>query len=398
MKIRTLEPHDPYTPDTHPMNRRTFVKSMSLAAAAASTPGALVHNAFASPLRNPLPQWRGFNLLDYFSPDHGGGRHRSKADDFKWMRDWGFDFVRLPMAYPSYLKIDRSRPITPEESYQIDPEVVDRIEALVNLALDQGLHVSLNLHRAPGYCINAGFEEPFHLWTDANALDAFCFHWEMWAKRFRSLSPDKISFDLVNEPAMREDLNNQHSPLVPVPGDAYRKVAKAASETIRSVNPTHRVIADGNDVGNKIIPEILDLDIAQSCRGYFPHWVSHYQAPWAFKDPESCPIPVWPGKMGERTYSVADLEAYYAPWIELVQKGIGVHCGECGCWRNTPHGVFLAWFEDVIRILASHGIGYALWNFRGEFGIMDSGRGDVAYENWHGHQLDRKLLELLQRY
>jgi hypothetical protein len=29
---------------------------------------------------------------------------------------------------------------------------------------------------------------------------------------------------------------------------------------------------------------------------------------------------------------------------------------------------------------------------------MDSGRGDVAYENWHGHQLDRKLLELLQRY
>jgi len=44
------------------------------------------------------------------------------------------------------------------------------------------------------------------------------------------------------------------------------------------------------------------------------------------------------------------------------------------------------------------GLGWALWNFRGSFGIMDSDRRDVVYENWRGHKLDRKMLELLQRY
>jgi endoglucanase len=60
--------------------------------------------------------------------------------------------------------------------------------------------------------------------------------------------------------------------------------------------------------------------------------------------------------------------------------------------------VFLRWFEDALGILASHGIGFALWELRGPFGILDSGRRDVAYEDWRGHALDRELLELLQRY
>jgi endoglucanase len=41
------------------------------------------------------------------------------------------------------------------------------------------------------------------------------------------------------------------------------------------------------------------------------------------------------------------------------------------------------------------GIGWALWNFRGSFGILDSGRSDAPYENFQGHQLDRRMLDLL---
>jgi len=378
--------------------RRNFLKSTAIVSAGIGLAGTTGFSLPASKPLNSIPRWKGFNLLDYFSPQHGGGRNKSKEDDFKWMSDWGFDFVRIPMAYPSYLKFDRSKNITPDEVYQIDLEIVEKIEQLVFAAHKYNLHVSLNLHRAPGYCINAGFVEPYVLWTDDEALKAFCFHWEMWANRFKNHSREKISFDLVNEPAMRNDPNDQHSPLVPVPGDLYRKVAIAASEAIRKANPGHLVIADGNDVGTKVITEILDLDIAQSCRGYYPGQISHYQAPWANKYPEKNPVPVWPGKIGEREFSRADLEKHYAPWIEIVKKGVGVHCGECGCWKNTPHNVFLAWFEDVLDILTQAGIGYALWNFRGDFGIMDSGRMDVDYEDWHGHKLDRKLLTLLQRY
>jgi hypothetical protein len=51
-----------------------------------------------------------------------------------------------------------------------------------------------------------------------------------------------------------------------------------------------------------------------------------------------------------------------------------------------------------MEILRGHNIGYALWNFRGSFGILDSGRKDVEYEDSHGHKLDRKLLALIQEF
>ena len=75
-----------------------------------------------------------------------------------------------------------------------------------------------------------------------------------------------------------------------------------------------------------------------------------------------------------------------------------IHCGECGCYSRTPHAVFLAWFRDVLEIITAQNVGYALWNFRGNFGILDSGRADVDYEDWHGHKLDRSLLSLLQEF
>lgn len=376
------------------MKRRDFIATGAMAATAMSLYG---ENAFAIRKKNPLPRWKGFNLLDFFSPDPSRSRIETTEDHFRWMRDWGFDFVRIPMAYPYYLDIDRTTNITPEDVYKISEEHVDRIDRVVSLAHKHGLHVSLNLHRAPGYCVNAGFNEPYNLWKDQEALDAFCFHWNMWAKRYKNVSKKKISFDLLNEPSLREDMNDQHSKRSAVPGDLYRKLAIAASEAIRKENPKHLIIADGNNVGNTVIPEITDLNIAQSCRGYNPGIISHYKAPWANKDPDSLPEPKWPGQVGDRYLSRELLEEYYKPWIELTKSGVGVHCGECGCWNKTPHDVFLAWFTDVLDILSENKIGFALWEFVGSFGILDSGRTDVAYEDWHGHKLDRKLLELLRK-
>jgi endoglucanase len=280
----------------------------------------------------------------------------------------------------------------------IDGKVVDEIERLVFLANKNNLHVSLSLHRAPGYCVNAGFNEPYNLWKDEAAQKAFIFHWEMWAKRLKEVSRDKVSFDLVNEPSMREDMNDQFGNRESVPGAVYRKVAKETSEAIRKFNPSRIIVADGNDVGSSVIPEITDLDIAQSCRGYFPHYISHYRAPWVYKNPDTAPMPVWPGTIDNKYFGRESLEKFYRPWVGLVRRGVGVHCGECGCWRETPHDVFLAWFGDVLDILTRNGIGYALWNFRGDFGILDSGRKDIEYTDWHGHKLDLRMLNLLQKY
>lgn len=379
------------------MKRRTFVKNTGLFTAGLGLTeiAALASGQAAG---NALPKWKGFNLLDFFSPDPKPAGRPTTEEHFKWMRDWGFDFVRIPIAYPYYLTFDRSRNITPAEVYNINEEAVDHIASLVEMAHKYNMHVSLNLHRAPGYCINAGFHEPYNLWTDAEAQKAFNFHWNMWAKRFKNVSSKKISFDLLNEPSMREDMNDQHSKSSAVPGDIYRKVAKAAADAIRKENPDRLVIADGNNVGNSVIPEIIDLNIAQSCRGYHPHAISHYKAPWANKDTANLPEPKWPGQVGDQYLSKAMLEEYYKPWIELTKKGVGVHCGECGGWNKTPHDVFIAWFTDVLSILSANNIGFAIWNFIGDFGVLDSGRTDMAYEDWHGHKLDRKFLDLMMKY
>ena len=377
------------------MKRRNFIATTAGSLAA----GLIGKAAFGFvPPANKLPKWRGFNLLDFFSPDPANPRTPTTEDHLRWMRDWGFDFVRVPIAYPAYLNIDRSKDITEADVYRIDEAMVDRIDALVHKATSNGLHVSLNLHRAPGYCVNAGFHEPYNLWRDKAAQDAFCFHWNMWAKRYRGESKQRISFDLVNEPSMREDMNDQHSKRSSVPGDVYRKVAIAAMEAIRKENKERIIIADGNDVGARVIPEIADLDIGQSCRGYHPGIISHYKAPWAMKDIDNLPEPKWPGQVGNQYLSREMLEKFYEPWIALSKSGVGVHCGECGCWNKTPHNVFLAWFGDVLDILTRNGIGYALWEFNGSFGVLNSGRADVEYADWYGQKLDKKLLDLLIKY
>lgn len=91
-------------------------------------------------------------------------------------------------------------------------------------------------------------------------------------------------------------------------------------------------------------------------------------------------------------------EVYLAPWIKIHKQGVPVIVGEFGVFRHTPHDVTLAWMEDFLKVVKKEGFGWALWNFRGSFGILDSNRKDVHYKNFHGHKLDAQMLELLIKY
>ena len=89
---------------------------------------------------------------------------------------------------------------------------------------------------------------------------------------------------------------------------------------------------------------------------------------------------------------------HVTPWKELEAKGVGVFVGEWGCFNQTPHDVTLRWMEDNLINFRQAGWGWALWNLTGSFGIIDSQRKDVVYEDYQGHKLDRQMLELLQCY
>jgi len=325
------------------------------------------------PAQTVLPRWRGFNLLEMFTSK---SERNFQEDDLLWMADCGFDFARLPMCYSLWIEDG--------EIYNLKESMLENVDRAVELGRKHGVHVSLNFHRAPGYSVSREREEPFDLWKDREALDAFCFHWQLFAKRYQGIPSDQLSFDLVNEPGL-------------VPRDEHERVIRAAVTAIRTVDPERLIIIDGLRWGREPCPELTDLGLAQSCRAYDPMAVSHYRASWV--GGEKFPEPVWPGLefRGER-WDRTRLVKHYEPWVRLARQGVGVHCGEGGAFNKTPHDVFLSWFRDVLAVLTTQGIGYALWNFRGSFGVLDSGRRDVDYENWHGHKLDRKLLSLLQKF
>jgi len=336
--------------------------------------------------RNPLLRWRGFNLLEKFSAaapsKTAPNSNRSvpfREDDFRWIADWGFDFVRLPMSYHCWS--------APDRWLEMDEAVLGHVDQAITFGQHYGVHVCLNLHRAPGYCVNPP-PEPRNLWRDEDAVAAFCHQWQSFARRYRGIANRHLSFDLVNEPpAPAEERGLTRAD--------HERVIRAAIGAIREADPERLILIDGLSWGNEPVPEVADLGIAQSCRGYLPMGLSHYQAPWV--GGERFPKPAWPeGHPQAERWDRRRLEQHYQPWVALFEQGVGVHCGECGCFKHTPHAVFLAWFRDMLEILTARGIGYALWNFRGSFGILDSGRQDVRYEDWHGHLLDRKLLALLR--
>lgn len=374
------------------MRRRDLLRT-----AAAALP-AIAAQAAPFATRNAqtaLPRWRGFNVLDLFQAFStlGRGQSPSSADDFRFMRDWGFNFVRVPIDYWYWLQADwkQTKTITVDDMFKIKEEGFEPLDRLVELGRKYGQHVNINLHRAPGYCINNNEREPASLWTDPRAEEAFVLHWEVIARRYRAVSPLDLSFNLVNEaPSPKEGFMSKE--------DYYRVMTRAAGK-IREISPTRLILIDGYGAGNAVADNLVSTGLHQSVHCYWPARISHFRAGWVDRKMDF-PDPAWPILKPDGSVDTgrAELEAKLAPWADVARQGIGIHCGEYGCYNKTPHEIALAWMADVLESLESLNIGWSMWNFHGPFGILNSGRTDIEYEDWYGQKLDRKLLALMQSH
>jgi endoglucanase len=419
------------------LNRRAVLKSLGFATAALMLPRGLSNNmnltgtfpgsaegwsSSPSPANNP--KWYGFNLLEYFSTDPDWMKYfpykndgMFLEDDFRWIRDWGFNWVRLPMDYRFWTDS--------QDLLKIREDKVVPIDRAIQLGEKYGIHVNLCLHRAPGYCILDTLDEGVtgihvtkeksSLFADPKMLDAFVYQWTYFADRYKGISSEKLSFNLVNEPMvtptaaemeelqkanktesqnlLRGEFMRRHAP-------DYTRVARAAIEGISKRDAHRLVITDGYNGGTSAIPDLFETRVLQSCHTYHPVQLTHYQCEWArgvFTGSE--PVPTWPLKdaKGVVTVDRAELARTFRPWGELAAHQVPIHFGEMGCYKHTPPEVVLAWFEDTLSVLNDLQSGWALWNFRGPFGILDTERAGTKFEDWHGHQLDRALLNLLQK-
>lgn len=358
------------------INRRTFLKHAGCAiAVAGNVPLVSPAAELKSPTAAKLPRWRGFNLLEKFSARRDGNPPFHESD-FEWMAEWGFDFARLPMSYVCWAD--------PGDWLKLREGELKHIDDAVELGRKHGVHVNLNLHRAPGYCVNPP-KEPLDLWKDGAALDACATHWAMFARRYKGLPNRELSFDLLNEPP-------------DIPADTYVRVVKFLVATIRAEDAQRLIIADGLRWGRDPVEGLVASGIGQSTRGYDPMRVSHHKANWV-NGSDKWPEPTWPLKEADKPeWNKERLRRErIEPWRTLEKRGVGVHVGEWGTHNRTPHAATIAWMRDQLELWKEADWGWALWNLRGSFGVLDSNRNDVVYEDFRGHKLDREMLRLLQQ-
>lgn len=271
--------------------------------------------------------------------------------------------------------------------FQLDELAWEPIDQYLAACVSRDLHLCINLHRAPGYCIGDNHLERYNLWQDKVAQDAFVSVWEQCAKRYSHISNNHLSFNLVNEPPAIGQYGltrENHAALI------CRTV-----ETIHAIDPTREIVIDGLTGGNQAMPELAKVPAIHSGRGYQPQNLTHYQATW-WLEPGEQPIPIYPGtQYSNQTWDKDTLREYYKPWREVEAGGAKIHIGEFGCFNKTPNDVALRWFADIVSLFREYQWGYCLWEFEGPFGIINHGRPGAIYEDINGYSVDRQLLEIL---
>ncbi len=332
---------------------------------------------------------------------------------FQRLKEWGFDFVRLPMDYRQWI-IDG-------DYYSINEKVIREIDQAVEFGRKYGIHVDINFHRAPGYCVHGADFEPLNLWKDKEALEACEYHWMLFAERCKGLPSKEVSFNLVNEP-LGSDVNKDRGADM----DTYKRFVERMLRAIRDIDPNRLVIADGLITKGHYepVPGIDDPLFGQSFHMYEPGWLTHLGASWAHAWYVYEEQPEYPGvapKLDEylerlpkdsrdriayqRYLNVrvdkTRLENYAKPYFDLKKKcGTFVHCGELGVYnRVVPRQSQFNWYRDVLDTLTKHGVGWAQWDFHGPFGIINTGREEFHSQTLpNGDRLDRELLDLIRDY
>ena len=258
---------------------------------------------------------KGFNLLGKF--DVSWNNDGYSEEEFSMIHELGFNFVRLPVDYRTYTQAGNWDVFLEEETKEIDEAI--------QWGEKYNVHVCLNLHRAPGYCVNPGTlpsNQDLDLWTDPVAQQAFVHHWEYFASRYHDIPPSRLSFNLVNEPSG-------------VSENDYLAVMRMALEAIRNISPERIVFIDGMNYGNAIIPALKDEpNVAQAIHCYEPFGLTHYKADWV-NGSDTWPVPQWPVlEVSKYLYGPAKSEYKSALIIEVIlhpgpshrKCSTGLHC------------------------------------------------------------------------
>ncbi len=335
----------------------------------------------------------GVNASEWFAQsasDYSAARtdRYTDAADIALMAKLGFDHVRLSID-PEPLE---SGPLN-EEGFNAD--FLGRLDRAVDDMLANGLAVQIDVHPEEGYKQKVR--------TSNEGVQRFTMLWRRLAAHYGSRDPEKIFFEIMNEPGVN---------------DPYRwaGIQAAAAAAIREAAPKNTIIATGpnySDIADLITQHPLpDGNVIYTFHYYEPHTFTHQGAGWG--EPwwiytRGIPYPATESSMDEALKHVPDaadrfkLEHYWldhwdahrirleidaaAAWGKA--NNVPLICNEFGAYRYvTEPASRMNWIHDVRTALEADGIGWAMWDYRGGFGVVWKEDGKPA-------KVDDKVVEAL---
>ena len=173
----------------------------------------------------------------------------------------------------------------------------------------------------------------------------------------------------------------------------WADLSRALAE-VRAHEPERVVAIDCNGAADPRffaglrVPE--DENLILSFHFYDPLLFTHYKAHWTPVKAYEGPID-YPGELvseedwdalpesirfaarNERVFTAADIERVLAPALALAKEsGLPLWCGEFGALDTTSKPARERWYRDLLSALARHGIAWTVWDYKGEFGIVDA--------------------------
>jgi endoglucanase len=335
----------------------------------------------------------GINASQWFAQsasDYSAARTSRYTDaaDIALMAKLGFDNVRL--------SIDA----TPLEGWPhgadgLNAEFLSRLDKAVDTMLADGLAVTIDVHPEGSY------KEKVR--TTSDGVDRFTMLWRRLAAHYATRDPERVFFEIMNEPEV---------------SDPYRwaGIQARVAAAIREAAPRNTMIATGpnySDVQDLLTQHPLaDGNVIYNFHFYDPHEFTHQGAGWGaawWVYTHGIPYPASEDSMQELLKEVPDpanrfaLERYWLDhWdghrIRLTideaaawghENNVPLICNEFGAYReHTDEQSRMNWIRDVRTSLDADGIGWAMWDYRGGFGVVWKEDGQPA-------KVDEKVVEAL---
>ncbi len=291
------------------------------------------------------------------------------AEDIALIKSMGFDHVRLSVNPQPMMQNHR-----PDE---IPAEYLGYLDAAVKMILDRGLAVVIDLHPESDF--------KARLTKDDSFVQEFADFWRALARHYSTWDAERIFFEILNEPEF---------------SDRYRwyGVQAKLATGIREGAPQHTIIAAGarwsDDDELVFIEPLRDPNVIYNFHFYDPHIFTHQGATWGayfWHWVKGLPYPSSPEsaakvaagvpdavdrlaviRYGQDHWDATRIDAeitQVAEWAR--QQGVPVVCNEFGVFRDysNPRDR-AAWIHDVRAALERHGMGWAMWDYSGNFGVV----------------------------